>query len=133
MNAVSNPLHQNVDFRLPPNITVKRQARPQWRGVCISRRGFRRTGRLVVEGTPSGQKRLTSKVAGDSNNLMLQRRIDMLSLPFVSNSNVYSAEILMHATLATLHSLNIIQKRWARCHVKRCGTILVDVRITPCG
>lgn len=74
-----DPLSQNADFSLPPNITVKRQARPN--GVAYAFRDVElgELGRLVVEGTPSGQTRLTSEVAGDPNDPMLQRRLDMLS------------------------------------------------------
>jgi hypothetical protein len=66
------------DFRLPPNITVMRQYLPN--GIAYVFRDFDlgELGRLVVEGTPTGEARITSEVAGDPSDPMTQRRLEVL-------------------------------------------------------
>lgn len=67
-----------LDFRLPPNITVTRQPLPNGIAYVFRDAELGELGRLAVEGTLTGETRLTSEVAGFPSDPMTQRRLDVL-------------------------------------------------------
>jgi hypothetical protein len=71
------PASAGLDFQLPPNITVTRQVLPS--GLAYVFRDFElgELGRLAVEGTPTGETRITSEVAGFPSDPMMQRRLGL--------------------------------------------------------
>ena len=66
-----------LGFQLPPSITVTRQFLPD--GLAYVFRDFElgELGRLAVEGTPTGETRITSEVAGFPNDPMMKRRLEV--------------------------------------------------------
>lgn len=64
-----------LGFQLPPNITITRQFLPN--GFAYVFRDFElgELGRLAVEGTPTGETRITSEVAGFPSDPMMQHRL----------------------------------------------------------
>jgi hypothetical protein len=69
---------QGLDFRLPPNITVTHQYLPN--GIAYVFRDFElgELGRLALESTSDGETLIVSEAAGDANDPMTQRRIEVL-------------------------------------------------------
>ena len=65
------------DFQLPLNITLTRQLLPN--GLAYVFRDFElgELGRLTVEGSPTGETRITSEVAGFPSDPMTQRRLEV--------------------------------------------------------
>jgi len=72
------PETPGLDFRLPPNITITLQALSN--GLAYVFRDFElgELGRLVVEGTATGETTIVSEVAGDPADPMTARRVAML-------------------------------------------------------
>ncbi len=64
----------DLNFQLPLNVTVTRQLLPN--GIAYVFRDFElgELGRLAVEGTPAGETRITSEVAGFPSDPMMKRR-----------------------------------------------------------
>ncbi len=74
----NRPDPTGADFQLPPDVSVSRQSLNG--GIAYS---FRHTrlgalGRLVMEGTPSGETHLLTEVAGEPDDPMTQRRREIL-------------------------------------------------------
>jgi hypothetical protein len=72
--------HQNtlgLGFQLPPNITVTRQFLPNGLAYVFRDVDLGELGRLAVEGTTTGETRITSEVAGFPSDPMMQRRLEV--------------------------------------------------------
>ncbi len=66
-----------LGFQLPPNITVTRQFLPNGLAYIFRDYELGELGRLAVEGTSTGETRITSEVAGFPDDPMMQRRLKM--------------------------------------------------------
>lgn len=64
-----------LDFGLPPHITVTRQLLPHGIAYVFRDVELGELGRLAVEGTSTGETRITSEVAGFPSDPMMQRRL----------------------------------------------------------
>jgi hypothetical protein len=64
-------------FQLPSNITVTRQFLPNGLAYVFRDVDLGELGRLAVEGTTTGETRITSEVAGFPSDPMMQRRIEV--------------------------------------------------------
>lgn len=64
-------------FQLPPNITVTRQLLPNGLAYVFRDVDLGELGRLAVEGTATGETRITSEVAGFPSDPMMQRRLEV--------------------------------------------------------
>jgi hypothetical protein len=72
--------HQDVPgfgFQLQSNITVTRQFLPNGLAYVFRDVDLGELGRLAVEGTTTGETRITSEVAGFPSDPMMQRRIEV--------------------------------------------------------
>jgi len=69
--------NQNIGFQLPPNITVTRQFLPNGLAYVFRDIELGELGRLAVEGTPNGETRISSEVAGFPSDPMMQRRLEV--------------------------------------------------------
>ena len=64
-----------LGFQLPPNVTLTRQFLPNGLAYVFRDVDLGELGRLAVEGTPTGETRITSEVAGFPFDPMMQRRL----------------------------------------------------------
>jgi len=69
--------NQNIGFQLPPNITVTRQFLSNGLAYVFRDIELGELGRLAVEGTPNGETRISSEVAGFPSDPMMQRRLEV--------------------------------------------------------
>jgi len=66
-----------LSFQLPPNITVTRQPLPNGLAYVFRDADLGELGRLAVEGTATGETRISSEVSGFPDDPMMQRRLEV--------------------------------------------------------